>query len=111
MKIWLWLIVLLAFTTPLGSSGLSNITLMWDDNANNEAGYKIERAIGTQPYEEIGIVSENVNTFIDSIVLGTQYSYRVRAYNVFGHSSYSNILPVNKPVSFPHNVQLQLEVR
>jgi fibronectin type 3 domain-containing protein len=112
MKIWLWLVVaLLAFTTPVGSSGLSNITLSWDDNANNESGYKIERAIGTQPYEEIGTVTENVNIFTDSIVLGTQYSYRVRAYNAFGNSAYSNTLLVNKSLSFPHNVLLQLEIK
>jgi alpha-tubulin suppressor-like RCC1 family protein len=72
----------------------SQINLSWTDNPYNEEGFKIERKInrlGT--YEEIALVETNINSWSDISTTGFApgtYYYRIRAFNVFGDSSYSN---------------------
>jgi len=87
---------------PVAPSGLSatvsglNITLNWLDNANNEDGYKLERSLyGSKTFQEIGMLSSNVTTYEDTdLPSGTEYEYRVRAYNIAGNSTYSNTIQV-----------------
>ncbi len=80
----------------------TQIQLNWQDNSNNEQGFKIERrtnlpivityAIGVNDFVQIAIVSANINTYTDSgLSSNTLYEYRVRAYNSAGNSAYSNI--------------------
>ena len=68
----------------------SQITLTWKDNSDNEESFKIERKTGTSgSYAEIKTVSANTTTFPDNgLDDGTQYYYRVRAYNGAGNSGY-----------------------
>jgi hypothetical protein len=70
----------------------TQISLSWTDNSNNEDGFRIERK--TEPsgtWSEIATVSANVTTYQNSgLTTGTTYCYRVRAYNSYGNSSYSN---------------------
>lgn len=71
------------------------MALAWNDNSNNELGFKIERAGGTgsSGYVQIGQVGANITTFTDTTAVGdVPYSYRVRAYNAAGDSGYSNVL-------------------
>ncbi len=80
--------------TVLNSSPVSNtqINLSWTDNSNNEDGFKIERKTTVSgTYSEIAQVGPNVTSY-NSIGLsgGTQYCYRVRAYNAAGNSNYTN---------------------
>lgn len=73
--------------TPTGPQ----LTLEWDDNSADETGFRIERALGTGSFAEIGRVSANVTSFRDDTVeAGKTYSYRVRAFNGAGNSAYSN---------------------
>ncbi|MEW6330692.1 MAG: DUF5050 domain-containing protein [Pseudomonadota bacterium] len=75
----------------------SNIALTWQDNSNNETGFKIERKTGpTGTFTEIataGSVSGSgsggyyENT---GLTAGTNYCYRLRAYNTAGDSSYTS---------------------
>ena len=63
----------------------SQINLAWTDNASNETGFRIQRALGTAAFTEIGVVTANVTTYADtSLSPATQYRYRVRAYNAIG---------------------------
>ena len=67
------------------------IKLTWQDNSNNEQGFKIYRKSGSNWYQ-IATVAHNVTKFYDiELPCGTLFSYRVRAYNAGGNSSYSNI--------------------
>ncbi|MFC1755277.1 fibronectin type III domain-containing protein, partial [Thermoproteota archaeon] len=69
----------------------SQIDLTWDDNSNNEDGFKIERKIVGGVYSQIATVGANIenypNTNLDP---DTTYYYRVLAYNSVGDSGYSN---------------------
>ncbi len=69
----------------------SQINLSWTDNATNEDGFRIERKIGTAAYSEITTVGSDVTSYSDiGLAANTTYTYRVRAYNTTGNSSYSN---------------------
>jgi PKD repeat protein len=75
------------------------INMTWTDNSNNEDGFKVERCPGTASfcnanpsrYAEIAQTGPNIDYHGDTgLPGGTTYSYRVRAFNVSGLSSYSN---------------------
>jgi titin len=70
----------------------SQIDLEWTDNSGNEDGFKIERKTGAAgTYAEIATVGANVKSFSNTgLSAGTQYFYRVRAFNNGGNSGYSN---------------------
>jgi len=69
----------------------TSITLTWADQSNNEDIFKIERALGTGAFSQVAAVGANVTTYTDTgLAAGTSYSYRVRASNSGGDSSYSN---------------------
>jgi hypothetical protein len=72
----------------------SQINLSWTDNSNNETGFKVERSTDGTTFTQIATVGANVtmygNTGLSAL---TEYDYRVRAYNVGGNSTYSNIAP------------------
>jgi hypothetical protein len=58
------------------------VTLTWQDNATNEMGYFIERATNGVDFIPVGGVGPNITTFTDSqLVLGGQYTYRIRPSN------------------------------
>ena len=87
------------------------INMTWTDNSNNEGGFKVERCKGTAPFcdanpsqfAEIAQTGPNIDYYGDvGLPPATTYSYRVRAFNVSGNSSYSNTssattLPVPPP--------------
>lgn len=70
----------------------SQINLAWHDNSGNETGFKIERSpTGSGSWSQITTVSAGVTTYNNTgLSAATIYYYRVRAYNSFGNSSYSN---------------------
>ncbi len=66
------------------------ITLEWQDNSDNELGFRIERKT-TGAFAEVATVGENVQNRTDTgLDPDTTYTYRVRAYNATGDSAYSN---------------------
>ncbi|HEY6205549.1 MAG TPA: fibronectin type III domain-containing protein [Chthoniobacterales bacterium] len=70
----------------------AQLQLNWADNSTNEDGFKVERSIGSGgTFSQLATVGANITTYADtSVVVGTQYCYRIRAYNVAGDSPYSN---------------------
>jgi hypothetical protein len=66
--------------------------LNWTDNSNNESGFKIECSADSAPYTQIAAVGANTTYYIDTnVVSGKAYQYRVRAYNAYGNSNFSNV--------------------
>nr|MBC8415500.1 fibronectin type III domain-containing protein [Candidatus Cloacimonadota bacterium] len=61
---------------------LESIQLNWQDNSSAEEGFRIDRKIGENEWEEnYQILPENSTTFIDSeLITIDNYSYRVRAF-------------------------------
>ena len=74
----------------------SRIHLTWQDNSDNEDGFKIERApdidgiLGN--FEKIATVLTDTTSYNDTgLSPGTAYNYRVYAYNSAGNSGFSNV--------------------
>lgn len=87
--------------TSLSATAVSSgmIALSWIDNADDEDGFKVERKEGTGSYIEIVQLLNNVTNYSDTgLSASVTYSYRVRAYNTAGSSSYSNEVSAATPV-------------
>lgn len=89
----------LATPSGLNASAISGsqISLAWTDNATGEDGYKVERKKGSGSYSQIATAASQLQSsstpksYTDaSLTDGTNYTYRVSAYNTIGNSSYSN---------------------
>ncbi len=88
------------------------VSLNWQDNANNETGFVVERATGGGAFAQIATVGANVTTYLDTTVqLGTTYTYRVAAVNNVGASVYSNTVQVTvqSAVAAPTNLTATIQ--
>ncbi len=92
---------------PLAPSSLtataissSQINVSWTDNASNETGFKVERAMSSGgPWTQIGTTA-GIASFADtSVAASTTYYYRVRATNAAGDSGYSNTSTATTPAA------------
>ncbi|MBN1671540.1 MAG: fibronectin type III domain-containing protein [Kiritimatiellae bacterium] len=71
----------------------TSIALSWQDNSNNETGFKIDRRkSGTDIWERITDLAAGATTHSDSgLPASTKFYYMVKAYNAAGNSDYSNV--------------------
>ena len=73
------------------AANATTVNVTWADNADNEAGFIIERSTDGIDWIEIATVGPNVKSYSDATVTpSTQYFYRVRATNAGGDSDFSN---------------------
>jgi hypothetical protein len=81
-----------ATVTVLATPPTSALELAWIDNAANEEGIIIERQAEPETsFREIARVGIDVVTYRDEPVsAGLRYCYRVRAFNEWGLSPFSN---------------------
>ena len=80
--------------------------MSWEDKSSNESGFKIERK-SSGDFAQIATVAADIESFHDlNLDPATSYTYRVRAYNGFGDSGYTDeataktksiIVPENPP--------------
>src|SRR4051812_30177357 len=78
-------IVVIAAASFIPSSALAGVQLTWDDNSNDETGFRIERADSSNVFSAIGTVGSNVTLYYDAAAqTGTLYHYRVAAFNAAG---------------------------
>ena len=77
----------------LVANSFSDISLTWSDNSNNEIGFDIERSPdGTGSWTSVALAGTNATSYQDTgLSAGTQYFYRLSAYNSGGYSPLSNI--------------------
>ncbi|MFN7142061.1 MAG: fibronectin type III domain-containing protein, partial [Limisphaerales bacterium] len=93
-------------TAPTGLSATapstSQIVVRWMDTAMNETGFKVERRTAATPYVQVASLGANVTVFTDSNLLpGTQYFYRVIAFNQVGDSVYSSEVSATTQAAVP----------
>ena len=75
-------------------SSCTKIDLSWTDNSDNESGFEIERITDSSLFT----VGANVISYADTKVSeNTAYSYKVRAFNDAGSSTYSNTAIATTP--------------
>lgn len=78
---------------PLGTDG---VELHWQDNATDEAGFRIERRTLTGVFQDVGGVTANVTQAQNlELTAATAYVFRVAAFNANGNSAYSNEVTVS----------------
>ena len=81
----------LAFGSLLSTAYAGQLTLSWNESSDNEEGFKIERSVDGGSFQQIATVGVNVATYTDVTVEDNQsYTYRLKAFNRFGDSGYSN---------------------
>ena len=75
------------------ANGASKIDLTWNDIADNETGYRIERSLdGSTSWATVTTTAADVEVFQDSLLdPSTQYFYRVIAESALGDSAATNI--------------------
>jgi hypothetical protein len=78
------------------TASATQVDLRWTDNSDSEVGFRIERSANGLPFAEIGRVGRDTTAYSDTAApVGSQYVYRVSAYND-GGSSYSNTASVDR---------------
>lgn len=81
------------------------INLSWTDQATTEDGFRVERCVGTAgacdasgAFVPAGQTASGTTTYADTqLQPSTTYSYRVRAFNVGGNSTYTNTAEATTP--------------
>lgn len=74
------------------SSGTDPVLLVWEDDADNEMGFVLERAVDAGPWEELAVVDADLTQYLDTDgEPDRRYLYRVKATNASGDSAYSNL--------------------
>jgi hypothetical protein len=92
-------------TTPAGlqatATSPTQVNLTWQDTSGNESGFQIERRGGSDSnFSLIATVASNLVSYGDNTVLAnTIYTYRIRAFNLTGPSSYSAEASVTTPAT------------
>ncbi len=72
------------------TGGTGSVDLTWEDNSDNETGFRIQRKDSTNIFSDVGTVNANETSFSDNVSGITTYTYRVIAYNDSAVSNYSN---------------------
>ena len=88
-----------AVDPPVAPSGLTAVTasfaqinLAWVDQANNEAGFDVERSTVQSPWTLAASLGAGATSYSDiGLAAGTLYEYRVSAFNSAGSSGYATV--------------------
>jgi hypothetical protein len=73
----------------------ADLRLEWQDNSDNEDGFEIWRQQNGGEWLLIGATNANDAAFVDGVIpIGATLSYKVRAWNQFGESGFTNIVSI-----------------
>ncbi len=77
------------------AESFDKVRLSWNDNSDNESGYRVERRIPGGAFTEVGTTGVNnaaTASYTDTGLAGsTTYEYQVVAFNGMGDSNYSSM--------------------
>jgi len=77
------------------SVAAASVILQWTDNAKDEADFRVERKVGSGKFNEIlTLEPDATEVTVTNLQPGTIYSFRVRASNASGISTYSNVVKI-----------------
>ena len=85
----------------MGNPVINQISIVWDENAQDETGYEVSRATNSTTTWEVlkGDLPAQSKEYVDKAVrTGNKYYYRVRAIRNSSFSEYSDVLSVNAPL-------------
>ena len=75
--------------TPISAT---QVTLLWNDNSNNETGFRIEQSTDNITFTLAVTTAVNVRAqSLNGLIASTLYYFRIYAINATGSSSYSNV--------------------
>ncbi|MGA2241784.1 MAG: glycosyl hydrolase family 28 protein [Verrucomicrobiota bacterium] len=76
------------------------ISLSWTDNSANEDGFMVEQSLDGANFTQIAQVLANTTNYLNNgLFPGTNYFYRVRAYNSAGNSAYADVASAQTPTT------------
>ncbi|WP_343854755.1 trypsin-like serine protease [Fulvivirga kasyanovii] len=73
---------------------VSGVALTWEEKADNEEGFRVERSLDQEKWEVIATVGANTVTYTDKVSKSGTYYYRVEAFKASEASGYSNVVKV-----------------
>ena len=81
----------------------NEIDLAWNDNANNEDGYKILRKTGTGgAYDLVATLPANSTSYVDTAILpNTFYDYHIQAFNIAGYADFTGVNTTTPAIPVP----------
>jgi len=77
----------------------SRLDLRWTDNSNNEDAFKVDRRqSGTSSWVRLVATVPNATVYSDTgLPSSTHFYYKVKAYNVYGNSAYTDLAAATTP--------------
>jgi len=79
--------------------------LYWEDRSTLAHGYVLERKVNNGKYEEINQLGKNERDYIDEdLLLGDEYTYRIKALSKVNESEYSNEIGTKTDFPGPDNL-------
>ncbi|HEX7185270.1 MAG TPA: fibronectin type III domain-containing protein [Thermoanaerobaculia bacterium] len=79
----------------------TEIQLTWQDNSGNEDSFRVEQSINGIFQEIRSLPAGSTSTRVTGLTADTTYTFRVRAANTAGFSSYSNVASDTTPAPLP----------
>jgi photosystem II stability/assembly factor-like uncharacterized protein len=86
----------------------SSVRLKWEDNSDNEDGFRVERRTAATSWTQLYVTSSSSTRYTDNdLTSSEEYFYRLCASNSFGESKFSNTVSVKTgSIPFaPQNLQ------
>jgi hypothetical protein len=89
----------------------ADVSMYWQDNSDNESGFEVWRQVNEGVWELVGATSADDADFIDAgIPIGAIIKYRVRAFNQFGESGFTNEVMIGTfPPAAPSGLNGQIQ--
>lgn len=99
--------IMFTTTTLIGA----DLVLQWQDNSNNEDGFEVWRKVNDGQWELIAATGPDSPTFNDGVIpIGVILTYRVRAWNQFGESDFTNEVMIGTfPPAAPSGLKGELK--
>jgi fibronectin type 3 domain-containing protein len=70
----------------------TEIDLAWQDNADNEDGYKVFRRAGSGDFVPVALLPPNTTSYVNvGLTPNTEYDFHIQAYNVAGFSDFTGL--------------------